>query len=157
MRACLEDRGEAYGWYSGDIGTFAAETTFDKLPREVVLEAKRRLLDVIGIGLSASTTQKGKDITSLFRRKKVRKKFDLGQFSQNQRTLFCFCKWYHDIHLELDDVHRTSHTHPGVSVIQQRSPSAKNTSYPAKISLSRLPWDMIFSPGLAGGESIDLH
>lgn len=100
------------------LGQFAAETTFEKLPREVVLEAKRRLLDVIGIGLSASTTQKGKDIIEFVQTKKSAGKSSIWGSSGRTSALYsAFTNGTMTFHLELDDVHRTSHTHPGVSVI----------------------------------------
>lgn len=100
------------------LGQFAADTTFERLPIEVVIEAKRRLLDVIGIGLSASTTKKGKEITQFVQRKKNQGNCLIWGSSQHTNALYsAFANGTMTFHLELDDVHRTSHTHPGVSVI----------------------------------------
>ena len=37
------------------LGKYVADTAYEKLPEEVIAQAKLRVLDVIGIGLSAAT------------------------------------------------------------------------------------------------------
>lgn len=38
------------------LGKYVADTAYEKLPEEVIAQAKLRVLDVIGIGLSGSKT-----------------------------------------------------------------------------------------------------
>ena len=99
------------------LGKYVADTAYEKLPEEVIAQAKLRVLDVIGIGLSGSKT----DVSRI-------SKFCREHGGEGASTI-----WGTDIktspeyaalanatmtfHLELDDVHRTSHTHPGVSCI----------------------------------------
>jgi len=101
------------------LGNYVANTRFEDLSKEAIYEAKRRIADVLAISLSGATTSTGRAMRNFS-----------GQFSG------CECKaglWGStqkapgaiaalsnatmSYHLELDDVHRTSHTHPGVSVI----------------------------------------
>lgn len=102
---------------SQKLGSYIVDTKYDGLPKNVCQEAKRRILDVLGIGLSGSQTEVANIIT-----------FCAGQGGEGTATI-----WGHGaktrapyaalanatttFHLELDDVHRTSHTHPGVSCI----------------------------------------
>ena len=103
---------------AGALGEFVGGTSFDQLPPDTIWEAKRRVADVVAAGLSGSTTSVGKRITD---------------FVARRAGSGCARVWHSDLevapayaalanatmtfHLELDDVHRTSHTHPGVSVI----------------------------------------
>jgi 2-methylcitrate dehydratase PrpD len=103
---------------AGALGQLIATTSFEDLAPEVVWEAKRRVADVIGAGLSGSTTQVGKRIT----------RFVASRGGRGRARVWCsgvevapayaaLANATMTFHLELDDVHRTSHTHPGVSVI----------------------------------------
>lgn len=93
-------------------------TTFDQLPPQVVREAKRRIADVVGAGLAGSTTPVGQRIAS----------FAAATDKAGQATIWgsplrvapaaaALANGTAAFHLELDDVHRTSHTHPGVTTI----------------------------------------
>lgn len=99
------------------LGKYIAETKYDALPPDVISEAKKRIADVIGIGLSGSGTQ-------------VRRieKFCTAHGKQGSSTIWgigtktspeyaALANGTMTFHLELDDVHRTSHTHPGVSSV----------------------------------------
>ncbi|GHV57484.1 2-methylcitrate dehydratase [Deltaproteobacteria bacterium] len=99
------------------LGTYIADTNFDRLPAEVIREAKRRIADVIGIGLSGSRTPAAGI-----------EKFCLAHGGPGAATIWgrgvktspayaALANGTMTFHLELDDVHRTSHTHPGVSCI----------------------------------------
>jgi 2-methylcitrate dehydratase PrpD len=99
------------------LAGLVAATGFDDLPSDVVWEAKRRVADVIGAGLSGARTAVGKRITEF-----------VAARGEGRSTVWCtglrvapayaaLANATMTFHLELDDVHRTSHTHPGVSVV----------------------------------------
>jgi 2-methylcitrate dehydratase PrpD len=100
------------------LGELVARTTFDQLPPETIREAKRRVADVIGAGLSGSATPVGKRIADY-----VAARGGAGKarvWCSNLEVAPAYAALANatmTFHLELDDVHRTSHTHPGVSVI----------------------------------------
>lgn len=101
-----------------NLARLVAGTQFSDVPAEVIHEAKRRIADVIGIGMSGSTTQVGKQIREFCVDKGGRGNATVWGFgdctSPEYAALACGTMTFH---LELDDVHRTSHTHPAVSVI----------------------------------------
>jgi 2-methylcitrate dehydratase PrpD len=99
------------------LAGLVAATSFDDLPPDVVWEAKRRVADVIGAGLSGAKTAVGRRITEF-----------VAARGAGRSTVWCgglrvapayaaLANATMTFHLELDDVHRTSHTHPGVSVV----------------------------------------
>jgi 2-methylcitrate dehydratase PrpD len=103
---------------AGALGELVAGTSFEDLSPEIVWEAKRRVADVIGAGLSGSATPVGKRISG----------FAATRGGHGRARVWCsdfevapayaaLANATMTFHLELDDVHRTSHTHPGVSVI----------------------------------------
>ncbi|MFS0862012.1 MmgE/PrpD family protein [Fredinandcohnia sp. 179-A 10B2 NHS] len=95
-----------------------ANTRFEDLPAEVIHEAKRRIADVIGIGLSGSTSIAGKKITEFSLNKGGSGKTTLwGSNVSTTPEFAALANGTMTFHMELDDVHRTSHTHPGVTVI----------------------------------------
>ena len=100
------------------MAELVAKTTFEDLPAETVWEAKRRVADVIGAGLSGSATHVGKRIGAF-----VRARGGVGKATvwlSGVKTAPAYAALANatmTFHLELDDVHRTSHTHPGVSLI----------------------------------------
>ncbi|WP_312832990.1 MmgE/PrpD family protein [Sedimentibacter saalensis] len=102
---------------SRKLGEFIYNTNYENLPKAVVDEAKLRIADVIGIGLSGSQTEVSKI-----------EKFSLAKGGEGKATIWgtgnktspayaSLANGTMTFHLELDDVHRTSHTHPGVSAI----------------------------------------
>ena len=100
------------------LARHVVSTAFADLPSEVVHEAKRRIADVIGAGLSGSTTPVGERI-----RKFAQKNTQAGTaliWGSDTRVAPAYAALANGtmaFHLELDDVHRTSHTHPGVTTI----------------------------------------
>lgn len=99
------------------LGKYIAETTYENLPKGVINQGKLRILDVIGIGLSGSKT----DVARI-------SKFCKANGGEGNATIWgtgiktapgyaALANATMTFHLELDDVHRTSHTHPGVSCI----------------------------------------
>jgi len=101
-----------------ELANFIAETKYSNLPSNVVEEAKRHIADLIAIGLSGSKTKVGKDIVNFVDKNyhgddsilwgQDKKSSLFGSILANSTMVF---------HLDLDDVHSTSHTHPGVSTI----------------------------------------
>lgn len=99
------------------LGEFIYNTNYENLPKDVVDETKLRIADVIGIGLSGCKT----DVSRI--EKFCRMKGGLGKatiWGTGNKTTPAYASLANGtmiFHLELDDVHRTSHTHPGVSAI----------------------------------------
>lgn len=100
------------------LARLVAKTSFADLPPAAVREAKRRVADVIGAGLSGSVTPTGKRITQFVASSGVKGRASVWQSGiQTNASHAALANATMTFHLELDDVHRTSHTHPGVSTI----------------------------------------
>jgi len=100
------------------LAQFVDETNYEDLSEKVIEEAKRRILDVVGIGLSGYTTIPGKQITKFI--KKYGKEGSSILWGSGYKVSPEYASLANGtmvFNLELDDVHRTSHTHPGVSSI----------------------------------------
>lgn len=93
-------------------------TGFDSLPGDVVREAKRRVADVIAAGLSGSTTPVGKRARDFAAANGRDGKARIWGFGVGCSPAYAaMANGTMAFHLELDDVHRSSHTHPGVTTI----------------------------------------
>lgn len=93
-------------------------TRFEDLPSDVVWEAKRRIADVVGAGLAGSRTSVGTRITAFATG--MGKSGDCLIWGSGKRSSPAYAALANGtmtFHLELDDVHRTSNTHPGVTTI----------------------------------------
>ena len=100
------------------LAGLVARTTFDDLPADVVWEAKRRIADVIGAGLSGSATPVGQRIKQFVGSNGPVGRATVWQSGMRASASYAaLANATMTFHLELDDVHRTSHTHPGVSTI----------------------------------------
>ncbi len=103
---------------TGALARHIVATNFGDLPTEVAREAKRRIADVVAAGLSGSTTPVGARI-----KKFAQKNAHAGTaaiWGSDTRVAPAYAALANGtmaFHLELDDVHRTSHTHPGVTTI----------------------------------------
>lgn len=104
--------------FTSELAEFVAHTAYERLAEPVVREAKKRILDVAGIALSGFLSESGQRITEYVKGQNrpgpctlwgSGEKADAGSAALANATM--------TFHLELDDVHRTSHTHPGVSTI----------------------------------------
>ncbi len=132
-------------------------TGFADLPAEVVHEAKRRIADVIGAGLSGSTTPVGERI-----RRFAQKNAQPGTASiwgSDTRVAPAYAALANGtmaFHLELDDVHRTSHTHPGVTTIPAALALAEQNGLSGKDLLAAvvLGYDAQARVGMAVSPSI---
>ena len=100
------------------LGRYIANTRFEDLPPDLIWEAKRRTADVLAIGLSGSTTVSGRAMRAFARDVSPAGGAALwGSGKSASAEIAAFANATMAFHLELDDVHRTSHTHPGLSVI----------------------------------------
>lgn len=100
------------------LGQHIVTTSFEDLPPEVVCEAKRRIADVIAAGLSGSTTPVGARIKKFAQKNSQAGTATIwGSDTRVAPAYAALANGTMAFHLELDDVHRTSHTHPGVTTI----------------------------------------
>ena len=100
------------------LARYVAATRYEHLSKELVWEAKRRTADVLAIGLSGSTTSSGKGMRAFAREVSPAGASTLwGSGERVRAEVAALANATMAFHLELDDVHRTSHTHPGISVI----------------------------------------
>lgn len=100
------------------LSKFVKETKYENLPEEVINETKKRILDVVGIGLSGFDSVPGREITKYIKNNNYNGKSTLwGSGIKTSAEYAALANATMTFHLELDDVHRTSHTHPGVSTI----------------------------------------
>ncbi len=100
------------------LAELIARTRFEDLPSEVVWEAKRRIADVVGAGLAGSKASVGSRITEFATG--MGKSGDCVIWGSSRRSSPAYAALANGsmtFHLELDDVHRTSNTHPGVTTI----------------------------------------
>jgi 2-methylcitrate dehydratase PrpD len=106
-------------WKStASLARYVAATWYENLSPELLWEAKRRVADVLAIGLSGSTTSSGKGMRAFARESSPDGGASLwGSGAKVSAEIAALANATMAFHLELDDVHRTSHTHPGISVI----------------------------------------
>ena len=100
-----------------EFARFAGEVTYESLPTDVVRAAKQRIADVMGIGLSGSRTQAAKILDYVKAVNQTGHSVIWGTGLKTSPEYAALANGTLTFHLELDDVHRTSHTHPGVSTI----------------------------------------
>ncbi|MCX5907960.1 MAG: MmgE/PrpD family protein [Deltaproteobacteria bacterium] len=100
------------------LARYVANTNYDDLSKELLWEVKRRTADVLAIGLSGSTTSSGRGMKGFAREVSPAGGATLWGSGETFRAeIAALSNATMSYHLELDDVHRTSHTHPGISVI----------------------------------------
>lgn len=100
------------------LAEYVESVTFDKIPPEVIHEVKRRMLDILGISLSAVKTDPGHRIFGYAVKQKVPGKALLwGRKETTSPSLATLVNASMIFNMELDDVHRTSHCHPAVTTI----------------------------------------
>jgi len=103
---------------AGALAELIVRTRFEDLSSEVVWEAKRRIADVVGAGLAGSRTSVGTRIAAFSTgRGKSGDCLIWGSGKRSSPAYAALANGTMTFHLELDDVHRTSHTHPGVTTI----------------------------------------
>jgi 2-methylcitrate dehydratase PrpD len=103
---------------TGALARYVVATQFADLPPAVVWEAKRRIADVIGAGLAGSTTPVGRrSLEFAAANGRPGRSLIWGSNARTSPAYAALANGTMAFHLELDDVHRTSHTHPGVTTI----------------------------------------
>jgi 2-methylcitrate dehydratase PrpD len=100
-----------------ELAKFIVNTDFDSLPGDVVRIAKERIADVVGAGLSGSATQAAKIVDYIDEVSPPGKATIWGMGKSAAPEYAALANGTMTFHLELDDVHRTSHTHPGVCTV----------------------------------------
>ncbi len=100
------------------LSDHVARINYERLPAEVVHEVKRRTLDILGIGLSASKTTPGIKLTQYAGGTKIPGNAVLwGQRETSSPAMAALVNIAMIFNMELDDVHRTSHCHPAVTTV----------------------------------------
>jgi 2-methylcitrate dehydratase PrpD len=139
------------------LAKYVAGTRYEDLSKELIAEAKRRMADVLAIGLSGSTTASGRGMRSFARAVSPTGGATLwGSSEIASAEIAALANATMAFHLELDDVHRTSHTHPGLSVI----PAAlavceeKNLSLREFLTAVVVGYDVVTRVGIAVSPSI---
>ena len=138
------------------LAQFVQTCSYDRLPPEVAAEAKLRIADVIGAGLSGATESVA-EIGKFAVKKGGAGKATIGGSGEKTTPAWAaLANGTMTFHLEMDDVHRTSHTHPGVSVVpaalalcEERDLNGKNL-----INAVVLGYDSCIRVGLAVSPSI---
>jgi 2-methylcitrate dehydratase PrpD len=139
------------------LARYAANTRFEDLTPELVREAERRTADVLAIGLSGSTTASGKGMRSFAREVSPAGDSVLwGSGEAASAEIAALANATMAFHLELDDVHRTSHTHPGISVIPAALAVCEEKKLTAKDFLAAVVvgYDVVTRVGMAVSPSI---
>ena len=95
-----------------------ANTVYEGIPSAAVHEVKRRVLDILGIALSASRTDSGRRLAQYAIQQKTPGRASLwGRKESTSPALATLVNASMIFNLELDDVHRTSHCHPAATTI----------------------------------------
>ena len=142
---------------TGALARHIVQTSFQDLSPEVVWEAKRRIADVIGAGLSGSTTPVGARMNDFARKRgQAGNAVIWGSGTRSSPAYAALANGTTAFHLELDDVHRTSHTHPGVTTIPAAIALAEENRLRGKDLLTSvvLGYDVQIRVGLAVSPSI---
>jgi len=139
------------------LARYAANTRFEDLTWDLVRETKRRTADVLANGLSGSTTSSGKGMRAFAREISSSGGATLwGSGETASAEIAAFVNATMAFHLELDDVHRTSHTHPGISVIPAALAVCEEKGFTPKDFLTAVVvgYDVVTRVGMAVSPSI---
>jgi 2-methylcitrate dehydratase PrpD len=91
---------------------------YEKIPQEAVKEAKRRIADIVGVGIYASKETAGKNISKYVGSITPHGTASVWNSGIKAAPSYAVMANAGSIfHVELDDVHRLSHTHPAASAI----------------------------------------
>lgn len=100
------------------MGSYISKLTYDNLPKDVVTEAKMRLADFIGISLASSSTGLAGQLRDYIRT--IAAPGCATVYGMRETISPAYAAMVNAamvFHLEMDDVHRTSHMHPGICSI----------------------------------------
>ncbi len=142
------------------LGQFVSDLEYEKLPDAVIREAKYRIGDFIGIALSATKTAHADKVRKLiFDRCRPGNASVWGTGKTLDPVDAALANATISFHLELDDVHRTSHTHPGVCTIPTALAicQAKGLSGKDLICSIIAGYDAVIRVGLSVSPSIYIH
>ena len=140
------------------LANYIANTRYENLSPELIHEAKRHIADVLACGLSGATTPSGRGMR-VFADEMTGKKSGVTLWGSRQKAnaaIAALANATMTYHLELDDVHRTSHAHPGISVV----PGAlavceeKNLSPKEFLASVVVGYDVVTRVGMAVSPSI---
>lgn len=100
------------------LSNFIANLKYEDIPAQVLHEAKRRIADTVACGIYAASKEAGKKINSYV--KGIAPKGAATIWKSDAKTTPAYavlanCSTI--FHVELDDVHRFSHAHCGLSVV----------------------------------------
>jgi 2-methylcitrate dehydratase PrpD len=140
------------------LAQYIAKMRYEDLSDELVHEAKRHLADVLACGLSGATTPSGRAMRVFAEKTSGGSGSAIlwGSREKASSAIAALVNATMTYHLELDDVHRTSHAHPGISVI----PGAlavceeKNLSPKALLTAIVVGYDIVTRVGVAVSPSI---
>lgn len=141
------------------LAGYVANTRYENLSPELLREAKRRTADVLAIGLSGSTTSSGKAVRAFAREVSPAGEATLwGSGDTARAEVAALANATMAYHLELDDVHRTSHSHPGISVIPAALAVCEEKRLGPKAYLTAVVvgYDVVTRVGMAVSPSIYL-
>jgi 2-methylcitrate dehydratase PrpD len=139
------------------LARYVAHTRYENLSKELLWEAKRRTADVLAIGLSGSTTSSGKGMRAFAREVSPAGGATLwGSGDAVRAEIAALANATMAYHLELDDVHRTSHSHPGISVIPAALAICEEKKLDPKAYLTAVVvgYDVVTRVGMAVSPSI---
>ena len=139
------------------LAGYIAETRYKDLPAEVIWEAKRRTADVLSIGLSGATTELGKSIQAFAKETSPAGGATVwGRGFTASAELAALANATMTYQLELDDCHRTSHAHPGISVIPAALAICEEKKLDAKAYLAAVVvgYEVVTRVGMAVSPSI---
>lgn len=138
------------------LAEYVAGTRYENLSEDLLVEAKRRTADVLAIGLSGSTTSSGKAMRAFAREVSHKGEATLWGGGPVSADIAGLANATMAFHLELDDVHRTSHTHPGISVIPATLAVCEKLNLDARSYLTAvvIGYDVVTRVGMAVSPSI---
>lgn len=140
------------------LAQYIANTRYENLSSDLVREAKRHLADVLACGLSGATTPSGKAMR-VFSNEMTGKKGTVTLWGSKQKAnaaIAALSNATMTYHLELDDVHRTSHAHPGISVVPGALAVCEDQNLSPKdlITAIVVGYDIVTRVGMAVSPSI---
>ena len=100
------------------LSEFVANIKYDKLPPEAVKEVKRRIADMVSIAIYASKEVAGTNIGKYAAKSSPPGKASIWSSGLKAAPAYAVMANSGSVfHMELDDVHRLSHTHPAATSI----------------------------------------
>jgi len=148
------------GYFLDELARFCAETTYEALPEKAVHQAKRAILDLLGCALGGIRMGCHRGVTKYVERLGGRPEarvWSIGARVPAPHAALANGSTAH--HLELDDGHLESASHPGISVIPAALATAETvvTTGQDLILSIVLGYEVCIRFGLATGLGIREH